>query len=644
MGAPTENRERRIRILPDRLANLIAAGEVVERPSAVVKELVENGMDAGASSIRVELVSGGRRMIQVADNGSGMNADDAVLALERHATSKIADTRDLDSIASYGFRGEALPSIASVSRLRIQTSSDDSGIGTEVVIEGGQLRNVKETGRTRGTTMVVRDLFYNTPARRKFLRTEQTELRHCSRELTGLALSAPETGFRLLHGGRELLSCDPVRTWQDRSVALFGAEMQQRGVEFDGTVSLGRIYGLLGRPGDVGGGYREQYLLVNGRLVQARALRKAILDGYENTLESGRQPFFVVFLELDPALVDVNVHPQKREVRFHDERAVYGFVKTAVANAFSGNTASPHTNTSSRDHDAVSDQEPPSELPGVGHFITTRRRPVGTDISRVSDDRGGYSGGTISEPPQRDTAPMGGSVKQTPQSFLPRPNFVKQGDQHEQPQLGLDSQVRPVARPGAAEILKSGAEGRLWQFQQKYIFVNTDTSLWIIDQHVAHERVLFEEATAAFEGQPSTSQKLLLPVTVELTPEQDAIFTEVEPMLVQMGFELEHLSGRGLMVSAHPSAAENWADGALLRELIDDMNEPGFKQSSIRERVATSYSCKAAIKAGDPLTGPTMKWLIEALFATSMPYVCPHGRPIVVEIGVDEFDHRFGRT
>ncbi|HDS74693.1 MAG TPA: DNA mismatch repair endonuclease MutL, partial [Firmicutes bacterium] len=460
---PSPNRERRIRILPDRLANLIAAGEVVERPSAVVKELVENAIDAGATTVAIELEAGGRRRIQVVDDGCGMNADDAVLALERHATSKIADPRDLDAIASYGFRGEALPSVAAVSKLQLQTCNNTDGIGTEVFIEGGQLRSVKEVGRARGTTVTVRNLFFNTPARRKFLRTDQTELRHCTREVTGLALGAPEVGITLTHNGRTLFECRPNRSWQDRAIGLFGREIIQRGVELDHSHETGRVYGLLGRPGDAGGGYRDQYLLVNGRSIQARTLRKAILDAYENTLESGSQPFFLIFVDIDPGSVDVNVHPQKREVRFRDERAVYTFVRGAITAAFSGFDIDRKQSASTTQDDGKT-----AEPLGVAHFWRDARNTFVDRPSRVSDiSRTSPSpSSNTNVPPQRK-----------PQSFEDRDAVIEplrtiNKKQHDDTQTSLRVPRKSdlPSEQNDQEEIALNRDTKFWQFQNKYIF------------------------------------------------------------------------------------------------------------------------------------------------------------------------------
>ena len=640
MQPPASQGSRRIRVLPTQLANMIAAGEVIERPSAVVKELVENALDAGATRISVELVAGGRRLVQVSDDGCGMNGDDALLAFERHATSKISVPDDLKSILTYGFRGEALPSIASVSRAQLQTCPDESGIGTEVIIEGGQLRAAREVGRARGTTVIVRDLFFNTPARRKFLRSEATELRHVVREITGLGLGSPGLGFRLSHGGRELLECHPVQTWQERVQSLFGREILVRGVELERSGKAGRVFGLLGRPGDAGSGFTEQFLLVNGRPVQSRLLRKAVFDGYEATLESGNQPFFLVFLEIDPAAVDVNVHPQKREARFRDEGEVFRFVVNAVRETFAETGArEPHL--------------APARLP-----IDERREPHAGDVPAQRDHRQ-QSGvprfwrSGKEKPPERESPErkLAARIAEGEHAYRPdglgatlkRPPKAEASEL--QTALNLVSREEVEKPPeGEPEADITGAESHLWQFQQKYIFVSTPDGLWIIDQHIAHERVLYEEAMAAFAGETPASQRLLFPLTLELTPEQDAIFDEVQPMLKSMGFGLERLSGHSIMVDAYPGSVQGWADGQFLRQMIDEVAQVGFKRTGIKEQLAAAYACHAAIKAGDSLSLRTMRWLIERLFMTSMPYVCPHGRPIIVKIDMAEFDSRFGRA
>jgi len=642
---------------------MIAAGEVIERPSAVLKELLENALDAQARHVEVELASGGRRLVQVADDGCGMNADDAVLCFERHATSKISGPSDLDSILSYGFRGEALPSIAAVSRVSLRTCPDDSGVGTEVTIHGGQLRSVKEVAHARGTTVGVRDVFYNTPARRKFLRTESTELRHSVREMTGLGLGAPGLGFRLSHGGRVLLECQPVESWQDRVQSLFGREMLQRGIPVEATGSQAgglrmRLYGLLGRPGDAGGGYSEQYLLVNSRPVQARILRKAVLDGYEATIESGKQPFFIVYLDLDPKAVDVNVHPQKREVRFRDERATYQFVRDALAGAFARAGAGetrivPAALLSSSSLPPPGDRPDSAARGGVAHFWSSVPKPFAAATRDVGPARTSHvAEGAPPYPVENDVAAQE-AYSHAREPVRPAEAQVAGADQAPKSERrSADAQLalNLVSRDGQlAEIPASGeagaaGESHLWQFQEKYIFASTGQGLWIIDQHVAHERILYEEAMAGFAGEPPASQRLLFPVTVELSPEQDAVLEEVLPILESMGFSLARLSGRSVIVDGCPGSVQNPDPGQLLREMIDDIAEVGFKRTGIKEQLAASFACHAAIKSGERLTPVKMRWLIERLFATSMPYVCPHGRPIVVKIDSHEFDERFGRT
>ncbi len=662
MGPTTLGAPRRIRVLSDHLASMIAAGEVIERPSAVLKELVENSLDAGARHVEVELVAGGRRLVQVSDDGCGMNADDAVLCFERHATSKIATPDDLNAIQSYGFRGEALPSIAAVGRVTLQTSPDDGGIGTEVVIHGGQLRSVKEVGRTRGTMVAVRDLFFNTPARRKFLRTDGTELRHSVREMTGLALGAPVLGFRLSHGGRMLFECHPVGTWQERAQSLFGREMLLRSIELDEADSGVKLYGFLGRPGDAGGGYGEQYLVVNARPVQSRLLRKAVLDGYEATIGGGKQPSFILFLHIEPSAVDVNVHPQKREVRFRDEREVYQFVRDAIRRSFA-EVGAAEPDLASASLPLSADRPAPGEpgtrevhaRTGVAQFWSkTLGDPAQqrTDAERVAEETPPYAAEGHEQAPPPPRASEKGSPQDGPPPFRGSNDRFPQGkkaprrkSEGAEPQLALPlvSREEP-SRTGESGDDQPGAESLLWQFQQKYIFVSTREGLWIIDQHVAHERILYEEAMSAFSGQAPASQRLLFPLTIELTPEQDAILEEVLPMLESMGFSIQRLSGRSMMVDAYPNSVHRGDDGQFIRQMIDDIAGVGFKRTGLKEQIATSYACHAAINAGEPLSTREMRWLIERLFTTTMPYVCPHGRPIVVKIDMDEFDERFGRT
>jgi DNA mismatch repair protein MutL len=640
---------------------MIAAGEVVERPSAVLKELMENALDAGARRINVDLVAGGRRLVQVSDDGAGMNGDDAVLCFERHATSKISASADLNAINTYGFRGEALPSIASVSRVQLQTCADDSGAGTEVIIEGGQLRTVREVGRTRGTTAIVRDLFFNTPARRKFLRTDSTELRHIIREITALGLARPELAFSLTHGGRVLLECNPAGTWQERIQSLFGREMLVRGVFVDKQNEVGALRGLLGRPGDAGGGFTEQFLLVNGRSVQSRVFRKAVLDGFEATTEGGKQPFFVLFLELDPATVDVNVHPQKREVRFRDDKAVYDFVFATVRSAFAQTAQREQsvqpvnlpiepsrpedegTNSSTTPpNDAAAG--PPQSQSAIPHFWTTRpfEQPY-----RPAQGAGGPGSNRFSDgEPAYVSAESGLGIDRGLPEIRRAPREVPDELKFDQLAMNLVSKEKNAfGSAGDIDVAQvRDAEKTVWQFQRKYIFVSTRDGLWIIDQHVAHERILFEEAMAAFAGDFPASQQLLFPLLLELTPEQDAVFDDTNEMFKSMGFGLRRLTGHKIEVDALPGALYTWLDGEVLRQMIDEINEYGFKRTGLREQIAVSYSCHAAIKSGDALEPAKMRWLIERLFATSMPYVCPHGRPVIVKIETSELDQRFGRS
>jgi DNA mismatch repair protein MutL len=588
---------------------MIAAGEVVERPAAVVKELTENALDAGATKVTVELVSGGRQLIRVIDDGEGMDKDDVLIAIEPHATSKLHQKDDLNQILTYGFRGEALPSIGSISRMTIDTCAQNSPEGTQVSVHGGQLRNVQVIGRDRGTTVTVRDLFFNVPARRKFMRTEGTELRHCLRGFTALALGRWKSAMRLTHGDRVLIDCPAVQGWAERTSDIFGEEITSRSVEFDSGDGSVRVHGLWGKPGDTHASNPDQLIFVNGRSVTSRMLRKAVHEGYEGTMAHGVQPFYVVFLTVDPDQVDVNVHPQKREVRFPDQRAVYQTVAEAVKTVF--RTADSVVAESSKKPEDDRFEPPTSVTPN----------PIPSAIPDF------WSPGRAS----RTSEPVPTYVT-TPADLIPT-------------QLTeFDPPAPPI--PAAAVQHQSGRSdtNEYWQVDNTYIFLPRDDGVWIVDQHVAHERILYEEAMRAMDGASPPSQRLLFPVTLILQPHEFAVLPDVKPRLMSMGFGIEEAGDMAVVVDAHPSTIHNWADGKPLRDMIAQIaDDPDRIKDDLAEKVAISYACHTAIKAGDPLEPGEVGWLMDRLFTTAMPYVCPHGRPILVKITKDELAKRFGR-
>ncbi len=562
----------KIRILPEHIVNKIAAGEVVERPASVVKELVENSLDAGASSVDVLVRKGGRELIQVADDGEGMSREDALLALSRHATSKITSEKDLEAIATLGFRGEALPSIAAVSRLTLSTKRKGDLAGTQIAVEGGVLKDVREVGRDVGTTVEVRDLFFNTPARRKFLRSTETELRHITQVVTELALSHPEVAFSLSHGNRRLMVLPKREGLLARMEDIFGRERMAKVVPVSFRTKGIQIEGAVGLPELARRSSSSQFLLVNGRPIVHRNLSHAVYLGYGELLPKETSPFFVLSLRIDPKAVDVNVHPTKREVRFSDEKAVFDAVVQAVKSALQS--------------EAV---VPPLKYP--------------------------------------EPHPRAEGVREAVEKYLTRAQ-----------QIPLSLEL-----PQPEEEPKEHRSVPLWQAHNRYIFAQVKNGIIIVDQHAAHERVLYEEALRNLSGEKPRSQQLLFPAVLTLSPVEMRFLEESGPLLESLGFSIRILGRDVVAVDAVPAGlGARWRDGALLSELIGELAEGGTG-TGLKEKLAAAYSCHAAIKAGEPLSPRQMQQLIDQLFATEQPFVCPHGRPTLIRVPLEDLDRQFGR-
>ncbi len=599
----------RVRVLPDELVNRIAAGEVIERPASVVKELVENALDAGASWIRVELEAGGRRLVRVADDGVGMDEDDALLALERHATSKLAGSGDLEHIRTLGFRGEALPSIAAVSRFELTTSADPARGGVRVVVDGGRIVAVEPAARARGTTVAVRDLFHNVPARRKFLRSVETELRHAVELVESEALAAPAVGFTLAHGGRTLLEAPPAAGRLDRFLDVLRRRLAEEARRF--VVERGDLLveGVAGR--GRGGGGQRLVAIVNGRPVRDRLLTGAIrrpLRAAGETLGGGA---LVLWIELPPEAVDVNVHPAKAEVRFANPGAVFATVEAAVRNAI----RALHGEVPVRvvTVPGESGAPPRGPIPGGGEETgpgsSLFRHPVYGEMARSEGVRD-------ARPPVWD------------------------------PPLGTEPTMasRSGARPGAADT----PFGRLiGQYRSSFLLVEGREGLLIVDQHVAHERVLYERFLDRLASGKPVAQGLLEPVLVELDPVGVEAFEGARPSLAAAGIEAERFGETTVRIlSLPPELATAEAEGAV-RELLDrvtaEAGDPGEGEARVRETLAASLACKAAIKVNHALTREEQLRLLHDLAETSDPYRCPHGRPIVLTLGQDEMERRLGR-
>ncbi len=579
----------RIRLLPEHVANQIAAGEVVERPASVVKELVENSLDAESRRITVTIKNGGRSVVRVSDDGSGMSRDDALLALERHATSKISRAEDLQEIRSLGFRGEAIPSIAAVSRFTLTTRERGALGGTQIEIAGGKILSVKDVGTAEGTTVEVRNLFFNLPARRKFLRTVPTETAHVGHIATLCALAHPDVAFRLVNDEREVLNLAPTPNLFDRLRELHGAQLCEQLVALQSTRGEVTVRGFIGKPGISRADRSQQYVFVNGRPVESRGIGYALMEGYHTALMKGRFPVTFVFVAIDPALVDVNIHPAKREVRFRDEFAVRQAVIDAVRAAI----------------------EPKGTTP----------RPVRTTVL----GRG--------EPLARPPLTLRGEGDSASRPY-------------QQPVMPLRGEGTAPAPPPAE--LHTGTEGRwriLGVIGQLYVLAESPEGLVLIDQHAAHERVLFEKMLRELESESAPSQKLLLPLTLELDV-RDAAFLESNlKTLLKLGIGISEFGEKTFLVDALPPYFTLANLQQTFRNIVDELRQTGEQIHARRlseDKIATTV-CRHAVKAHDPLKGEELRALLQQLHRCDLPYTCPHGRPTMIQISYTELEKKFGR-
>jgi len=600
-----EASQRSIRILPETLVNKIAAGEVIDRPSSVVKELVENSLDAGATEIIVQVKEGGKALIQVTDNGYGMSEEDAILAFERHATSKIATVEDLHNIRTLGFRGEALASIASVSRVELRTRRPKDEEGTLLKLEGGRLASVQKIGCNPGTSIAVKNLFFNTPARRKFLKSDSAEYRHIVEVLIRFALAYPQVAFSLYRGEQEVFSYQPSDP-KARIGEIFGKRYPENLISVNFRGETLQATGFIGSQDLFRQARGEQFLFLNRRYITHRGLHHAVLSAYGSLLPQGLFPFYVLYLQIDPHQVDVNVHPTKIEVRFEDEQKAYRTVHLAVREALASFEAVPILRTPQPSKEEQTVESPPDQpatltLP----FTHLPARP-----SRAY--------------PLEEPVAEGEPGEEVTQPGEPAPHLV-------------EGKTHPPARLGA----RVEARVTVWQLHNKYILSQIKSGLLIIDQHLAHERVLYEKALQSFERRGPSAQQQLFPKTIQLSQEDYLILLEIQYYLNKLGFVVKEFGGRTVVVEAVPAELRLGDEEQLLREIIDAYKEG--EETDIRERVAKSYACRSAIKAGEPLTPEEMAALIDDLFATQNPYFCPHGRPIVVTIPIEELDKRFLR-
>ncbi|MGB6676034.1 MAG: DNA mismatch repair endonuclease MutL [Terriglobales bacterium] len=653
----------RIHVLSESVANKIAAGEVVERPASVVKELLENSLDAGSTRIKIQVEAGGKKLIQITDNGCGMVRDDALLAFERHATSKIKNAEDLLSVATLGFRGEALPSIASVSRLHLETRAADEDSGTVIEINGGKIFKVEEAGLPAGTSITIRDLFFNTPARKKFLKAESTELSHIASLVTHYALAHPDKHFELHSATNAILVAPPVAGSSERVYQVFGKDVldqlipvaavqplahvglpqpppwrrEQEDDEDQGPVEPGemRVHGFVSKPEIQKLNRNSIYVFVNGRLIRDRLIQHALTEAYRNILPPTVYPVVLMFLELPSGEVDVNVHPSKTEVRFRQQSVMHDFVRDSVRAALMKARPVPQFMTEIGAHPTAS----PSLTPGsrsVSAGWGTLSAPVEAQAFALQAPvpvpinerfRFGVDGIAVD-----GNAAL--SLVRAPQAV----SEVIENDSCAPP-LPEESEEHGDLTPSLASLKPLG------QIRESFILAVNHEGLWIVDQHVAHERVLFEKILKQRAEQNAESQRLLMPLLLELTPAQQAVFAEISEELNQNGFEAEPFGARSVAIKVAPAGVEAAQIEHMLHELLDQFSreEQALNMEKVRARIAASIACHAAIKVNMPLQQNKMEWLLAELAKTECPMSCPHGRPVVLRYSMKDIQKAFKR-
>jgi DNA mismatch repair protein MutL len=661
----------RIHVLPEHVANKIAAGEVVERPASVVKELLENALDAGAQRIRIDVEAGGKRLIQVADDGCGMVRDDALLAFERHATSKLKSADDLLAIATLGFRGEALPSIGAVSRLRLETRVAEEAAGTVVEIAGGRILRVDEAGLPPGTAITVRDLFFNVPARRKFLRSEATELSHIASLVTHYALAHPGRHFELHSATNAILIAAPVATSADRIYQIFGKDTlndllpvtaalpfehsglprhaapppgagPEPGAPVAESAGEMRLHGFVSKPEVQKLNRNSIFIFVNSRLVRDRLVLHALTEAYRNLMPATVFPVVLLFLDLPFGEVDVNVHPSKTEVRFRQQSLLHDFVRDSVRAALLKARPAPQFQREIGAHPTAATALTPG--PGAPEWSGS----AGLEITAAEAE---FALHPPAEPPRNERLAFGNEpIQVAGNAAIPVARFPRQTFSGPLPEPATPPPGEPapaMERAGGETPAQAELAGLrpLGQIQNSFIVAAGEDGLWIIDQHVAHERVLFEKVRRQQAANQVESQRLLMPMIVELTPAQQAVFAEISEELGRNGFEVEPFGSRTIAVKTAPAGVEASDVERMLHELLDQLEreQQAMNLESLRREIAASIACHAAIKINTPLEVNKMEWLLQALAQTECPMSCPHGRPVVLRYSIKDLQRAFKR-
>ncbi len=611
------------------LANKISAGEVVQRPASAVKELVENAIDSSATRIQVIVKDAGKALIQVVDNGEGMGEADVALAFRRHATSKIYSSADLENIQTLGFRGEALASIAAVSQVELRTRRAGDDMAALIRIEGDEIKERSKTAFEKGTSISVRNLFYNTPARRNFLKTRSTELKNITDVVVRYALAYPEIEWLYVSDEETLLTL-PKATPSVRAADVFGKKQFESMIAFEEKTELMAASGFLGKPDFVHKSRAEQFVFLNRRFIFSKMINHAVFHAYEHLLENGTFPSFILLLTIDPHKIDVNVHPSKMEVKFENESNIYRVVLSVVRKALAANDLVP--TASLREGTAVDPTGGRLRFDSTAWNSFRPAQESGTPVFSLQRDWP-HSGGT-----NEGSAPILGLDDILPSS------------------AGNDALTQAMKFPSAfplgtqnrilAHTTVESQEGRaIWQVHNKYIISQIRSGLMIVDQHAAHERVLYERVLSNFENSLPTSQQLLFPETIELSVSDYALVKELQPHMERLGFDVKLFGKNTVVLEGIPADVRLGNERKILQDVLDEYkNNEHAGIIDARDNLAKSFACKAAIKAGDRLNITEMIILIDHLFAAKMPYVCPHGRPVIIKIPLEELDKRFGRT
>ena len=679
----------KIKILSDNLANQIAAGEVVERPASVIKELVENSIDADAKRIQIDIELGGRRLMRVTDDGCGMLRDDAILAFERHATSKIKILADLSAIMTLGFRGEALASIASVAKVELLTKTDEDSTATRVIIEGGKLIDVKDAARNTGTTLSVRDLFFNTPARRKFMRSEATENYHLTSIIQHYALAHPEIAFTLTNNGREVLRVSPAKDLRERAFQIFGANLIESLLPVSGGRDfVAKVSGFVSAPRERRTTRDGQYFFVNQRFVRDKIIAGGLLEGFRSVLPHGVYPVAFLFLDIPLEEIDVNVHPAKTEVRFRRSEAVKEAIAEAIRESLSkvGIVRQPELRLENNGNDELNQGLQISNF----KFQTDEKIVAQAEINfqnfedksledsnfsqlqsfeenksdiaessqiydlNLSADKAVENDSFSHEFEQKATK-IASEQSQTSNSkseineFQPdQSEIFKSQISNPQAQIAMppvDSAVK-VVKTAEVKDFSASKIRPIGQLHDSFIIAVDDEGMLLIDQHVAHERILFDKFRKKETERRIESQNLLLPETFDLTPAQSQAFSVIEGDLESLGFGLMRLSGRTIAIKCIPTDLPPTEARNLLAEILDtvEAEKRGGAKSTLRDDIAASLACKAAVKINMKLTPEKMQWLIDKLLTTSSPTTCPHGRPVILRLTMKDIERGFHRT